>query len=129
MISSHITKKEASKQNVLYPIGYTVITMLIGYMTSMYHIQSPKGYGIGGHTQPQCPLPLQWLAHCPWCGKEDQNEGTVVNHLWTVHYRLGLVCNKCYSFPSTSSDTLCHHGQQNCLPSGEGDPNESASSE
>ena len=36
MISSHITNKEASKQNVLYPIGYTVITMLIGYMTSKY---------------------------------------------------------------------------------------------
>ena len=36
MISSHITNKEASKQNVLYPIGYMVITMLIGYTTSKY---------------------------------------------------------------------------------------------
>ena len=32
MISSHITNKEAMKQNMLYPIEYSVITMLNGYM-------------------------------------------------------------------------------------------------
>ena len=69
------------------------------------------------------------LTHCPWCGKEGQNEGTVVNHLWMVHYRLGLVCNKCYYYPLTSSDILDQHGWQNCLPSGEGEPDESALSE
>ena len=58
------------------------------------------------------------LTHCPWCGKEGQNEGIMVNHLWTVHYSLGLVCNKCNDCPSTSSDTLCHHGWQNCQHSG-----------
>ena len=33
------------------------------------------------------------LTHYPWCGKDEPewNEGTVVNHLWMVHYRLGLV--------------------------------------
>ena len=36
MISSHITNKEASKQNALYSIGYMVITKSIGYMTSKY---------------------------------------------------------------------------------------------
>ena len=36
MISSHITNKEVSKQNVPYPIGYMVITKLIGYTTSKY---------------------------------------------------------------------------------------------
>ena len=51
------------------------------------------------------------LTLCPWCGKESQNEGTVVNHLWTVHYRLDLVCDKCNDCPSTSLDTLCHHSQ------------------
>ena len=34
MISSHITNKEAMKQNILYPIGYLVITMFNGYMIS-----------------------------------------------------------------------------------------------
>ena len=59
------------------------------------------------------------LTHCPWCGKEGQNEGTVINHLWTVHYRLGLVWNKCNDCPSTSLDTLHHHSWQNCQHSGE----------
>ena len=39
MISSHIINKEVSKQNVPYPIGYMVITMLIGYMKSKYSLQ------------------------------------------------------------------------------------------
>ena len=38
MISSHITNKEASKQNVLYPIGYMVITVSISYTTSKYYV-------------------------------------------------------------------------------------------
>ena len=59
------------------------------------------------------------LTHCHWYVKEGQNEGTVVNHLWTVHYRLGLVCDKCNDCPSTSLDTLCHHGWQNCQQPGE----------
>ena len=69
------------------------------------------------------------LTHCPWCGKEGQNKGTVVIHLWTVHYRLGLVCNKCNNCPSTLLDTLHHHGWQSCQQSGEKNPNESVSSE
>ena len=35
------------------------------------------------------------VTHCPWCEKE----GTVINHLWTVHYRLGLMCTKCFGLP------------------------------
>ena len=68
------------------------------------------------------------MTHCPWCRKEGQNEGTVINHLRMVHYRLSLVCDKCYNYLSTASDTLCCHGQQNCQPSGEGGTDESASS-
>ena len=51
------------------------------------------------------------MTHCPWCRKESQNEGTVVNHLWTIHYRLRLMCNKCFSYLSTSLETLHCHGQ------------------
>ena len=40
---------------------------------------------------------------CPWCRKEGQNEGTVVNHLRTVHYHLGLVCALCMDFFTTST--------------------------
>ena len=69
------------------------------------------------------------VTHCPWCGKEGQNKGKVVTHLWMVHYRLGLVCNKCNDCPTTTSDTLCHHGWQNCQQPGEKNPDESVLSE
>ena len=85
--------------------------------------------GLVGIHDPDALCHFNGLTHCPWCGKEGQNEGTVINHLQMVHYRLSLVFNKCYNYPSMSSDTLHHHGQQNCQPSGKEDPNESASSE
>ena len=84
--------------------------------------ESPKVMELVGIHNPDALHHFNSMTHCPWCGMEGQNEGTVINHLWMVHYRLGLVCNKCYNYPSTSSDTLCHHGQQNCQPSEEGGP-------
>ena len=89
----------------------------------------PKVMGLVGIHDPDTPCCFNGLTHCSWCGKEGQNEGTVVNHLWMVHYRLGLVCNKCNNCPSTSLDCLCHHSQQNCQPSGERNPDKSVSSE
>ena len=91
--------------------------------------ESPKVMGLVGIHNPDALCHFNGLTHCLWCGKEHQNEGTVVNHLWTVHYRLGLVCNKCYDYPSTTSDTLHCHSQQNCLLFREGEPNESSLSE
>ena len=32
MLSSHTTNKEVVKQNILYPIGYSIILMLNSYM-------------------------------------------------------------------------------------------------
>ena len=86
--------------------------------------ESPKVMGLVGIHDPDVLCCFNGLTHCPWCGKEGQNEGTVVNHLWMVHYRLGLVCDKCNNCLSTSQDTPCCHSQQNCQPSGEGNPNE-----
>ena len=68
------------------------------------------------------------ITHCSWCGKEGQNKGTVVNHIWTVHYRLGLVCDRCHDCPSITSNTLHWHGQQDCCQPWGKNPNESASS-
>ena len=70
-------------------------------------LESPKVMGLVGIHDPDALHCFNSVTHCPWCRKEGQNKGTVVNHLWTVHYRLGLVSNKC---PSTSSDTLHCHG-------------------
>ena len=91
--------------------------------------ESPKVMGLVEIHDPDALCHFNSLTHCPWCGKEGQNKGTVVNHLQTVHYRLGLVCNKCNDCQSTSSDTLHCHGWQNCQQSGEKNLNESFSSE
>ena len=67
------------------------------------------------------------LTHCPWCRKEGQNEGTIINHLQTVHYKLGLICEKCFGCPSITLEAIHFHGQKNCQPSREGGPDESSS--
>ena len=41
------------------------------------------------------------VIHCLWCGKEGQNEGTVINYLWMMHYKAGLVCKKCFCCPQS----------------------------
>ena len=61
---------------------------------------------------------LQWqggLTFCPWCGKEGQNEWTVVNHLQTMHYHLGLICAHCLDYFTTSAENMhCH--AHDCKP-------------
>ena len=89
----------------------------------------PKIMGLVGIRDSNALCHFNGLTHCPWCGKEGQNEGTVVNHLQMVHYSLGLVCHKCNNCPSTSLDTLHHHGWQNCQQPGEKIPDEAVSSE
>ena len=89
--------------------------------------ESPKVMGLTGIHDPNALCHFNRVTHCPWCGKEGQNEGTVINHLWTVHYRLGLVCEKCFGCLSTSSETIHHHSHKDCQPSGEGGPDESSS--
>ena len=47
------------------------------------------------------PKALKWWtgqSFCPWHGKEGQNKGTVVNHLRTSHYCLGLICGQCLQY-------------------------------
>ena len=92
--------------------------------------ESPKVMGLVGIHDLDALCHFNGMTHYPWCGKEGQHEGTVVNHLQTVYYRLGLVCNKCNNCPSTtSSTTLHHHGWQNCQQPGEKNPDETVLSE
>ena len=85
---------------------------------------SPKVMGLMGIYNPDALWCYAGYTYCPWCGKEGQNEGTVVNHLRITHYRLGLVCNWCFGCPSVTLDSLHQHGCQNCqwysVPSGLG---------
>ena len=76
--------------------------------------ESPKVMGLMGIHDPDALRHFASHTYCPWFGKEGQNEGTVVNHLRTTHYRLGLVCDQCFGCPTVMSDSLCRHGCQNC---------------
>ena len=76
--------------------------------------ESSKVMGLMGIHDPNALHHFAGYTYCPWCGKEGQNEGTVVNHLRTTHYRLGLVCPLCFGCPTVTSDALCWHGHQNC---------------
>ena len=76
--------------------------------------ESPKVMELMGIHDPDALLCFIGFTYCPWCGKEGQNEEMVVNHLRTTHYRLGLVCDKCYGCPTITSNTLHCHGHHNC---------------
>ena len=55
--------------------------------------ESPKEMGLKGIHDPEALQHFIGYTYCPWCGKSRQNEGTIINHLRMVHYKLGLICN------------------------------------
>ena len=86
--------------------------------------ESPKVMGLMGIHNLDALQCYAGYTYCPWCGREGQNERTVVNHLRTTNYRLGLICDQCFGCPSVMLDSLCQHGHQDCqqysVPSGSG---------
>ena len=76
--------------------------------------ESPKIMGLKGIHDPDALWHFAGYTYCPWCSKYGQNEGTIGNHLRTIHYKLGLVCNQCFGCPMVMSDTLCRHGCHTC---------------
>ena len=59
-------------------------------------MESPKVMGLMGIHDPDALQCYAGYTYCPWCGKEGQNEVTMVNHLRMTYYRLGLVCDWCF---------------------------------
>ena len=100
----------------LKPANYALQSLPNGlrFLKEVPTTESPKVMGLMGIHDPNALQHYVGYTYCPWCGKEVQNEGTVVNHLRTTHYRLGLVCNQCYGCPTVISDSLHWHGCQNC---------------
>ena len=47
--------------------------------------ESPKVMGLVGIHNPDVLCHFSGISYCPWSRKEGQNEGTVVNHLRTMH--------------------------------------------
>ena len=84
------------------------------FLRAVPTMESPKVIGLMDIHDPNALQHYAGYTYCHWCGKEGQNEGTVVNHLRTTHYRLGLVCDRCFGFPTVMLDSLHWHGCQNC---------------
>ena len=78
--------------------------------------KSAKVMGLMGIHDPDVLCHFNGVTHCPWCRKVGQNEGTIINHLRTVHYKLGLMCKKCFGCLSITSEAIHCHGQKNCIP-------------
>ena len=66
-----------------------------------------KSWALKGIHDPNALQHFAGYNYCPWCRKDRQNDRTIINHLRTVHYRLGLICNQCFCCPTVMSDTLC----------------------
>ena len=77
--------------------------------------KAPKIKGLKGIHSPEALKHQSVVLFSPWCNKEGQNEGTVVNHLCADHYHLGLICKRCLQFFTPSSDMMQHH-VQGCQP-------------
>ena len=81
-------------------------------------LESPKIMGLWGIHSLEALKQQMGLSFCPWCGKEGQNDGTIVNHLCTRHYCPGLVSKRCLLYFTTTSDKMqCHTQGYPCMPS------------
>ena len=88
----------------------------------MSPLESPKVMGLQGIHHPKALHHHVGLSYCSWCRKEGQNEGTIVNHLLTMHYKLGLICSGCLHCPAITSEAIWHHGPScKCLSTKEED--------
>ena len=71
--------------------------------------ESPNIMGLKGIHSPKALHCHGSCSYYPWCGKVEQNKGMVINHLWTMHYYLGLICVLCLDFFVTGMDTMRWH--------------------
>ena len=131
LLSSEIyeIKETWTRWSELQYANYALRTLPKGL--KFFHPVSPseslKVMGLTGIHHPDALCHFNGVTHCPWNGKEGQNEGTVINHLWMMHYKLGLVCEKCFCCPLVTSEAIWHNGQKSYQPSTEGGPDESSS--
>ena len=125
--SIHEIQASWTGPNELKQGNYALLTLPKGlkFFCAVPPSKSPKVMGLVAIHDPDALCHFSGITYCPWCREEGQNEGTMVNHLWTVHYRLGLVCNRCYDCPSTTSNTLHCHGWQDCCQPRENNSNKS----
>ena len=96
--------------------NYALKTLLKGlkFFHPMSPSESPKVMGLTNIHHLDVFCHFSGVSHCPWCGKEGQKEGTIVNNLCTLHYKLGLMCEKCFCCLSVTSKAIWCHNQRSC---------------
>ena len=67
----------------LQQANYALRTLLKGlkFLRAVPPLESPKFIGLMGIHDLDALYLFNRMTHCPWCGKEGQNEGTIINHL------------------------------------------------
>ena len=123
LLSSKIYKiKETwTGQHELQYTNYALRTLPKGlkFFHPLSPSESPKVIGLTIIHHPNAFNHFNGVTHCLWCGKEEQNEGPVINYLWLTHYKLGLVCKKCFCCPLVTSVAIWCHDCKSCQPSAE----------
>ena len=124
----HEVKESWTGWSELQYANYALRTLPKGlkFFHPMSSSESPKVTGLTGIHHCDALCHFNRVTHCSWCGKEGKNEGTVINLLWMAHYKLGLVCKKCFCCPLVTSEAIQHHGQKSCQPSVEGGTDKSS---
>ena len=117
-------------QHELEYANYALKTLLkrLKFFCLVSPLESLKVMGLTNIHHPDTIHHFNGVTHCLWCRKEGQNEGIIINHLQTVHYKLGLACEKCFCCPLVTSKAIWHHGQKSCQPTAEGSPDKLSSS-
>ena len=104
------------------------LTRGLKFFWAVSPLESSKVMGLADIHHSDALQCFNGVTHCPWCRKEGQNKSTIINHLRTVHYKLGLICERCFCCLSVMSEAIQCHGRKNCQPSAEGGHDESSSS-
>ena len=110
--------------------NYALKTLLKGlkFFCPVSPLESPKVMGLTSIHHPDALHCFNGVTHCLWCGKEGQNKENIANHLWMTHYKLGLVCEKCFHCLLVTSEAIWHHGCKSCQASVDRGPDKSSSS-
>ena len=76
-----------SGQDELWQANYSLMTLPKGlkFFRAVSPSESPKVMGLTGIHDMGMLHCFSGMTHCPWCGKVGQNNGTILNHLQTVH--------------------------------------------
>ena len=100
-------------QDELWQANDSLMTLRKGlkFFRAVSPSKSPKVMGLMGIHDLNALLPLVWKGGSKQVHHHQSLEDSA--------FKLGLMCDKCFSCPSIFSETICHHRWRGCLPSGE----------